>query len=217
MAITTTHLTDGTPGSNNITSATTASISPVAGTIVLVSVASFSGTSAVPTCSGCNQTWDEVGSINNSTTNRVTVFRAVISNPTAGVLTFNWSTSQAEVVWSVDSFSLFDDSGGTNGSVAIVQSTTGASNTPSLTLAALGSGRNATFGVAADVGQAYATAGSGYTLLCGRGGTGNQIWISVEWAEPGSTTVDWGAAGQSGFSLIAMEIKAKAGFLGAMI
>lgn len=164
-------LTNGASGSAN--SSPTASISPAANKLVLVTVFSARGSGgniATPSVSGCNITWTQVETRTANSANwRITLFRGLGTSPTEGVLsiTFGGQTQDQGIGWIVDQISPVITSG-TNGSDAVPQSTsgvaTGATNTGiTMNLSAFTRNGSGAYGVVATQGTNI-TAGSGFTL-----------------------------------------------------
>lgn len=149
MAITCTRLTRGTDGSAPFQ---TASVSPGANKLLLLCVQVYraSGTPATPTVSGNGLTWVQVDSVLFRSDSRIAVFRAMGAAPTSGVITIT-AASSTLVLWSLHEIDGID-TGGTNGSAAIIQSGTnsapGASSL-TVTLAAFASAASAGFGFGA--------------------------------------------------------------------
>ena len=222
MTVTHTLLTEGNDESNG-TSYDTASISPSANKLLIVDVAADSasdGANGQPTLSGCGVTWVVVQSlvgvgVDGGGWARQTQFRAM-GNPTTGVLTIDFGSDTQEAVrWSVCEKGNVD-TGGTNGSAAVVQSATGTSTgtTCTVTLAAFGNINNATHGAfhrEGEVTGATQTAGSGFTEetdlesdLTG----GYYGYLHTEYRNDNDTTVDSTASdAMDGTTGIAIEIK----------
>lgn len=199
------------------TSATSASITPTANNLVLVTVVSrtSSGDPNHPTLTGNSLTYVEIASANydnTGTQKRVTLFRAMGSSPTSGTIAIDFAgQTQTDIKWSVDQASGTDTSG-TNGSGAIVQSATNADTSNlatalTVTLAAFSSTNNATYGGFGKGGSGGHTVGSGFTQLSNETSAG-AITVSTQWRVDNDTTVDVTSseAGEQGG--IAIEIKA---------
>jgi hypothetical protein len=196
---------------------TTASVSPTANNLILLTVVNRSGDSVntVPTATGNGLTWVQVNSVaydaGGSSRRTLTVLRAMGASPSSGAITIAFAgVTQTDCLWSVDQFSGIDTSG-TNGSGAIVQSNTVIDpngGTVTVTLAAFGSADNATFGAFGDSSTTLWTQGSGFTALGSKASTNNTT-IFTEWKAPNDTSVD-----ASGFASdaggIGIEIKAAA-------
>lgn len=196
---------------------TTASITPTANNLILLTVVNRSSDSVttVPTASGNGLTYVQVSSnaydVSVPSMRTITVFRAMGSSPSTGAITIDFAgVTQTDCLWSVDQFSGIDTSG-TNGSGAIVQSATAIDANGGLvqvTLSAFGSADNATFGAFGGASTTAVTAGSGFTLL-GAKQSLNNTELGTEWKATNDTTVDATlfAANSGG---IAIEIKAAA-------
>ncbi|MCK5609657.1 hypothetical protein KAR91_47730 [Candidatus Pacearchaeota archaeon] len=227
MAVSHTLLTEGKDESNG-TSYSTASISPSASKLLIVDVAGEavnSGDNVQPTLSGCGVTWVAVASLvgtgnDGGNYSRQTMFRSM-GTPTTGVLTLTFSATQQAVTWSVCEKGGVD-TGGTNGSAAVVQSATNLSTTASITvtLAAFGNVNNATHGAFQREGEvtgATQTAGTGFTEetdieadLTG----GYYGYLHTIYRSDNDTTVDSSASdAMDGTSGIAIEIKASVGVI----
>lgn len=197
---------------SSLSSYTTASITPTANNLILVSVASnsVSATANIPTVTGAGGTWVLVGSsIDGGNIRRVSIFRDLTASPGSGILTIDFAgQAQNNCHWSVDQFSNTDTSG-THGSGAIVQAVSGTqASTPStgfsLSLAPLGSPSNAAFGYIRNNSANTINPGTGFTEL-------SEVMTSVE-AEYGinQTNVSWTWASQSP-DIVAEALEIKAG------
>lgn len=214
----------------------TASVTPTANTLQLLTVTSTRLTAATPfqgpnSITGCGLTWvlvrsqdfwpDASGSPTVNMNGNVSVFRALGASPSAGSITINYPSGSGDldtITWSLVEFAGVDTTG-TNGSGAIVQSA-GAQTGPtwpasnlSISLAALGSASNATYGAFAstwnvtDTGATTPTAGSGYTTLHTNGNRTN--FSITEFKAAGSTTVNVSYSPDSeSIGGVAIEIKA---------
>ena len=225
MAVTHTLLTEGNDLSNG-TSYATASISPSTDKLLIVDVAAdpaAANDNVQPTLSGCGVTWVAVASLvgvggDGGTWARQTMFRSM-GTPTTGVLTISFSATQEAVRWSVCEKGNVD-TGGTNGSAAVVQSATGTSTstTCTVTLSAFGNANNATHGAFHREGEA-----TGVTQAPGTGFTeetelesdltgGYYGYLHTIYRNDNDTTVDSTASDAlDGTSGIAIEIKESAG------
>lgn len=173
-----TNLTAGgstTPG----TTFTTASITPTANRLVLISVASHLGSANGPgpisTITGNSLTWVLVSSLNygattgTANTNRLEVWRAMASSTTTGATTITFAASPTAVSWTVSQFTGMDTSG-SNGSGAIGITTTNPANSATaspltVTMGAFGSATSGTFGAGATDGTSTLGNGTSMTLL----------------------------------------------------
>lgn len=177
MAISAANLTSGENGSAG-TTFTTASISPSADKLILLSFTVRNGASTDPTISsisGNGLTWVLVNSSNwdpDSSSRRTTfVYRSMGSSPSTGAITVTFGESNTNSAWSVDEFTNVDTSG-TNGSGAVVQSAHNEGADPSsnltVTLGAFSSANNATFGAFGEYNNATPTVDTGWTLLASK-------------------------------------------------
>lgn len=216
-----TNLTSG-GSSTDLSTYTTDSVTPTGNALVLVYVSNWQ-TSAdpdVPTISGNDLTYVQIATATNAdgvTRNRTTVFRALESSPTAGIVTIDFAgTSQIAGGWSVDECTGIDI-GGTDGEDAIVQSATesaGCDNvaTCTVTLAAFGSVNNATYGAFATSRDDAVSGGTDFTVLSSDTTASSPTRSRlVEWTAANDTSVDAdnGDVGTD-WSAVAIEIKAAA-------
>jgi hypothetical protein len=211
--------TNLTAGDNSTggTSATTASISPAANALVIVSVSGGLNSGVIPTVTGASGTWtlikyedDNGGSGGN---HAVALFRDLSASPGSGPLTISFgSTAENHITWSVDQFTGVDTTG-THGSGAIVQSVGNQSTTTdasfSVTLAALGSPNNGTYGFLRNtVSGNLIVAGTGFTQLANNNVSSSSP-TEAEWAvnvEP----VAWTFPSSSYINVaVAVEVKSQ--------
>lgn len=209
------------------TSFSTASWTPPSNELILACFYSRTGITAdpnVPTCSGNGLTWVQVATIVFDTTSssrrRLTIFRAMGSSPSNGATTFDCGgQTQTGAIWNIDSFSGID-TGGTNGSAAVVQSATNKDETLSattltVTLAAFGSSSNATYGYfAATTGGNSFTVGSGFSSVSTSGTNAVEVACDTvtEFRNDNDTSVDATISASGGqLGGIAVEIKAAGG------
>lgn len=209
------------------TSFSTASWTPPSNELILACFYSRTGITAdpnVPTCSGNGLTWVQVATIVFDTTSssrrRLTMFRAMGSSPSSGATTFDCGgQTQTGAIWNIDSFSSID-TGGTNGSAAVVQSATNKDETLSattltVTLAAFGSSSNATYGyIAATTGGNSFTVGSGFSSVSTSGTNAVEVACDTvtEFRNDNDTSVDATISASGGqLGGIAVEIKAAGG------
>lgn len=198
------NLTAGTDVDGN-TTATTASITLTANRLALLGVINWetflSTTPATPTCSGWAQVATNLFDDNGAGRARLTVFRRMGGSNSTGTHTIDCgATNQAVLRWSIDETDADVDTGGTNGSGAVVQSATGASSASasvSATLAAFGSASNATYGCFGFVGDAGTTAldltvGTGFTQLAEQVAGGNTFdaGLLTQYRTDNDTSVD---------------------------
>lgn len=219
MTVAFTNLTSGSDTDGN-SSATTASVTITSNRLALLSVVQFEANGAdsvSPTCSG----WTEVHSVQFYSASvlraRLTVLRQLGSGGT-GTHTINFSASQAEVRWSIDQSDANVDTGGTNGSAAVIQATSNSATSTtsvSTTLAAFGSTNNGTFGSMGTYGGGVSTmtVGTGFTALANNpGGFSTDTSQLTEYRTDNDTTVD-GSVDTSvdALGIIGIEVKAAAG------
>ena len=215
--ITQTLLTAGRSASNTRTY-TTASISPAANALITVAVLMErpSGVRTPSLSGGGMSTWTLVSSVDFATTSspdmRLMIFRAMSANPGSGTLTITFSSSPDNAMWIVSQWDGVE-TGGTNGSAAIVQTgsqrSNGATNL-TVSLAAFASANNVAYGV---VGVARngptVSPGSGFTEISEQS-SGEASDLAVEWASNQPTVrASWGSS--VGAAVLGVEIKAGAG------
>lgn len=214
MLITATNLTAGhatDSGSDSLSTATTASISPNNNQLILVYVGikRFGGVPGTPTISGLGLTWVQVGSVTSASGNlRGTLFRGM-GSPTSGTITVTPNEACGNIYWTVDQLANVKTTG-TNGSDAVVQSATGTTGSTSLSisLSAFGNYFNASYGVI------YIDATSGISLTPGSNFTQLAVSssghiIESEWANNNQTTISWSWTGSADAVGIGVEIGAQ--------
>ena len=137
-----------------------------------------------------------------------------MGTPSAGAITFDFGgQSQSGAAWSIVEYAGVD-TGGTNGSAAVVQSVaagTGANATSqTITLAAFSNASNATvgfFGIPLNT-AAQPTAGSGFTQTGQRNQSTPNLSIGSEFRNSNDTSVDMNAGAASiPWAGIAAELK----------
>lgn len=221
-AVSCTVLTQGQDGTN-VTSYSTASITPSANALILLAVVNMRNTADactwadVETVSGNSLTWVKVNEqcYSNVTipTNMVTIYRTMGASPSTGAVSFFYgSTSQFAAAWAVIECTGVDTSG-TNGSGAVAQSAINAntsSTSITATLGSFGSANNATLGAFGTTGNSDVTPGSGFTQLAEQLVTDsyNQA-LHVEFKDSNDTTVDASYASADA-GVVAIEIVASA-------
>ncbi len=207
--------------STGASSYNTASVSPGANRLQLLTVASRTGITAnsnQPTVTGCGLTWVAIATVvyddTSSSRKRVTLFRALGASPSSGALTIDFGgQSQTHCQWNLDESASGFDTSGTNGSGAIVQSVTnkdsaGTATTLTGTLAAFGSANNATYGACVNGGASSSlTQGSGFTKIADDFTSAN-LDVMTEFRSDNDTTVDFSCASGDELGIIAIEIKA---------
>jgi len=209
--ITKADLTSGS-GTNN-TSFSTASITPSANKLVLLSVASrvSGGGTTAPTVTGNGLTWVLVRSTKEAASwNRISVFRAMGASPSSGATTISFgSITQLSAIWSVTEYTNMDTSG-TNGSGAIAQIATNsgiAVTTLTATLGAFSATANATYGAIVSEVAGAITHGTDFTEIHDVNVTDNSL--ETEWKNSNDTTVDWSWGPTARVAGIGLEIIAK--------
>jgi hypothetical protein len=128
----------------------------------------------VGTLSGASQTFDSVATIRVDTTAgatqrlRLTLFRCLPTSTTSGALTYDAGRAVTGALWSVNEVTGMD-TGGTNGSAAIVQNITGQTPTTdtslTLTLSAFGDAANGAFSCWLEGANDAMTPDTGWTEL----------------------------------------------------
>lgn len=169
-------LTNGSGQSNvDSTSYTTGSISPTANRLILGAVACSANDAATvaPTLSGNGLTWVQIGTDTGTVVGnerRITLFRAMGASPSSGIVTITLSATMLGCAWGFSEVTGMD-TGGTNGSGAIVQSATNSrdandANFISVTLAAFADAtNNATFIAAVAAANQAMAPEAGFTEL----------------------------------------------------
>jgi hypothetical protein len=195
---------------------TTASVTPVAGKLYLLSVQHTiaAGAPNTATVTGAGMTWVQVATvITAGLTQRLTMYRAMSGSPGSGSLTIDTAgQNQDRMQWVLDELSN-TDLAGADGSGAVVQSVTGTWNSTntgqSLTLSSFGSSDNATYGVLRKNQSTGITPGSGFTELADSGTFIVSSEIQSQWKNTPDTSVDWSWASESNSGvMIAAEIRA---------
>lgn len=201
MAIARSALTSGSSATNG-TSYSSASITPTANNLVLLAVfgeATVDGNDGFPSSvSGNGLTWVKIGEAAGDTFSDVSLWRAMGSSPSAGTIDLTFATTQTGVLWAIQEFSGID-TGGTNGSAAVVQFATTAGGSGAnflVTLAAFSNANNATFGAFGSytdsINVMTHTPGSGFTELYDQE-LNPDAWkdtLYTEWRTGNDTTVD---------------------------
>jgi hypothetical protein len=155
VAVAFSNLTSG-GDTTDLTSYSTASVSPGANRLLLLGVDAYIAAGSVqppqPTISGNGLTWVLVNSVDHDAagTDRggTWLFRSMGASPSSGAITIDFgATTISACAWTLDDADGVDTSG-TNGSGAVVQSVTASANdvTVTATLAAFSDASNAGFG-----------------------------------------------------------------------
>lgn len=218
MAITGTNLTSSSSATDG-TSFSTASITPAANALILLTFLSRRGDSVEPavpsSVTGNGLTWVQVNSIYYDTTSTsrrtLTVFRAMGASPSAGAVSITAPATLTSAVWSVDQFTGVDTSG-TNGSGAVVQSVTNSTSSGTsltVTLSSFGDANNATFGAFGNAdGLFSSTAGTGFSKLGDAADSETSSRCTTEWVSSNDTSVDMTFSTATELGGIAIEIAA---------
>ncbi len=208
-------------GSSGGSPETTSSISPTGSRLSLLSlVFNWFGGGAAPTAvsvSGAGMTWVQVGGIvaQAGGVSATALFRALVASPSSGALTITHDTTSTKfVTYEIEEFDGID-TGGTNGSAAVIQSVSmaGPSANPQVvsgTLAALGDATNNATYICCASGSAISS--SAHTTLVDTLVSGATYRHQVLWALPGNTSAS--VTETTAFDPnqgIAVEIKASAG------
>lgn len=196
MAITMATLTSGN-NTVDATSFTTASITPTANSLVLLALAYTKTPPAVPTITGNGLTWVNVTSVSYNSIAapgiQIAVFRAMGASPSAGTVAISFGgATQLGCAWSFAEFAGVDQTG-TNGSGAVVQSATNATDsttaTLTVTLSAFGSSNNVTYGAYGAQAAAVQGVGTGFTLIHETGYPTPNNRLLAEWKNANDTSV----------------------------
>lgn len=199
----------------NASSYATASVTPTSNALVLVAVVNTKASAPdTPTLSGNGLTWVQIGTVTFDTvaspTKRLTVFRALGASPSAGAITIDFGgASQTGCAWVVSEYTGVDTTG-TNGSGAVVQSTTNngnSSTTQSATLSAFGSATNGSYsatGVDSNVDVSPEASWNEHANpTYGTPSTG----LQTQWRADNDTSPSTTTAGLRNWAMLALEIK----------
>ena len=216
-------LLDSLASGTDAASYTTASITPTANALQLLSVTNSKGTASdVPTVTGCGLTWVEVGASFAWSAGgfnwRLTVFRALGASPTTGQLTIDFAGATQTGIRYIWQEYTGTDTSGTNGSGAVVQTATAPASPPAastsltVTLAAFGDAtNNAAFICAGHQANEVSAEEGGYTEL-GDVATSVPVGaLAAAWklAEDLSPSYSWVTSSNAGAR--AIEVKAAGG------
>jgi cellulase (glycosyl hydrolase family 5) len=202
--------------SNDRSIYTTASVSPGANKLILLVVVNgrTDGTATAPSAiSGNGLTWVQVGTVATSSVNQqVSLYRALGSVPSAGIVTITFAASQSNCLWSVFEVSGMDTSG-TDGSGAIAQTPKTASataTTMSITLDSAITSGNASFAAfTLNASTVTVTPGSGYTQQgTGASATSPSIYRYSQYKAAGAQTIDATASQSAKYGIVGIELKA---------
>jgi hypothetical protein len=211
--ITQTLLTSGNNAANQKIY-TTAAIAPAANALVTVAVLMRRSSGALtPTVTGGGMTaWAPVANADfdtqSSPTKRLVIFRAMSATPGSGSITIAFSGSASNVQWIVSQWAGVE-TGGTNGSGAIVQTGMARSDgatSLAVSLAPFASANDVAYGVAGVAKNGpTVTPASGFTEIA-EASSGENSALQAEWATNQNTVgASWGTSTKAG--LVAVEIK----------
>lgn len=184
-------------GTADTSQTTTTSVTLTANRLALLTIISAFNNGNTPTCAG----WDLVATVQHSSLARMTILRRMVGSDLTQTHTYSFGgQNQYFNRWSIDQSSADVNTGGTNGSNAIVQAVgNGAVEVPpvtngqyvSVTLAAFSNVNNSTFAAfGGSVASATPSVGSGFTELARIGvGTGDYAMI-VEYKAANDTVAD---------------------------
>jgi hypothetical protein len=215
MAVTRTHLTDDFI-TTNASSYTTATISPSAGRLLLVTVVG-SHAAAWPglTVSGCGVSWVQVASNDDTELRGAAMFRAM-GTPTTGALTIATAdvSSLTACGWSVDEYAGVDTSG-SFGSGAIVQTRVargaGAASVSQAFSGTVTAGNATVAAVGMTAINETTTPGTGWTQIVNGGISQPSTSRQVEWAATAQQNVTASWTTSADWFLVAAEIKSGSG------
>lgn len=199
---------DGT----DLTVYTTASVSPAANQLLLLTVASqrnsANPTDAV-TITGNGLTWVKIGTdVCPTGTNggRITLFRAMGGAPSSGTITITHGEEMRYCSWQLSEFDNVRTTGA-NGADAVVQTVTAGADTQTITatLAAFEHANNATFGGVCNINGSLITEGTGFTEIADNP---TILGLQTQWRVDNDTSVDFTSAGGSDSkAAVAVEIR----------
>lgn len=204
-----------TESNTDATSYNTASLSPTAYSLVILTVQSFvaTGPPVEPTISGNGLTWI---SVNTNTTNyssnrRITQFVAMGNAPSSGVITIDFGAeTQSHAVWVVDQCSgVFYSKTASDAVVQVGDSTgTGFATSQTITLSAFSGNSNVAYGVLSHGTNEATTPGTGFAELSDNvvSDAGTLAGVQSQWST-NDATVDWSWSTSSRMQGVAMEIK----------
>ena len=208
-------LTAGSSGTN-LSTYTTASISPLPNALITVAVRNHRSSAAIsPTLSGGGMTsWTQVTSVDydpvSGSLGRLTVFRAMSAAPGSGPITIQFSNSVSNVDWIVSQWTGVDQSGA-NGSGAIGQigaARGDAVSFLSVPLAPFGNPNNVAYGAVGAKLNAGVTPGSGFTEIA-EVTPQEATLLEAQWAT-NLNTVSATLTTAKNAALLAIELKAGA-------
>lgn len=226
MPITAANLTSGSSGVDG-TVFTTASVTPGANRLILLALygaRTDANPLAAPTISGNGLTWEQVvliGGPTGNVTRGLVLFRAMGSAPSAGAITITWPTTMGYCFWTVEEFDGVN-TGGSDGSAAVVQSATGESSTNvtsgSVTLGAFANAADdVAYAVFAHHANEATTPEAGYTELSDQAALYEFArGVADEWrvGEDTAVTASWTTSSQ--YVAIAIEVTVATPVIGAL-
>ena len=198
---------------------TTGSIVPAANALITIAVIGHTSATASldPTITGGGMSsWSVVASTTldpqgSTAHKRLTVFRALSASPGNGPITITFPTTESNAAWVVSQWTGVNQSG-SNGSGAIVQTTTGGADGVSsiaTTLAALGSPNNVAYGVVGTNGSALGiTPGAGFSEISEQKPAEGTNTILEALFATNQTAVSASWSGAFNAAILAIEIKA---------
>lgn len=196
--------------------ATTASVTPSSNKLILLWIQSFGSANTPTAVSGNGITYTHVLSTNDYNggfgASALHLFRGLAASPSSGTISITGASGTQELTWTIEEIGSVD-TGGTNGSAAVVQSAeqeTGVDSTSlSVTLAAFADAGNGTVcGVHTYDSGNTRTQGSGFTLSHNGDSTNHP---STEYRTDNDTTADWTFGSATMAGAIAVEVKPSAG------
>lgn len=194
-----TRLTSGIESSGSGTTVNSASISPAAGSAIVVAVAGFNGANMA--VSGGGLTWTtRVNGFQYATDHRIWVFVAY-GSPSAGALTFTYDDGTF-LGWVVDNITGTVSSTPTNANTA---TGSGTSTAPLATLGAFADAANGTWGYCVAQDAVSHTPGTGFTEVLQRTGLFD-FEDSTIFQDANDTTADVTLSGSAAWGMVAIEI-----------
>ena len=210
MAITAANKTSGKDEAD-LSTYTTASVAFVANRLYLFTYGSHGPAPTVATANGTGLTIEQVNTVTNASTKRLTVFRALPGADTTTTVNFVQSASQVQShgFWAIDEYQGMEP--GANGLTAVVQAAnnqTAGATSLTVTLAAFGSVNNAAYGAFLRSENENMTEGAGFTALAEVTGASSPTTSILTENKLNDNTVDcsWASSG-AGFG-IGIEVKA---------
>jgi len=192
-------------GNNAITSFTTGSITPTAGNLNILTFMARNNTNASPGVAGNGVTWTRLAISGSG--NEMQVWYSVGGTP--GTIAVTSLTSSTENIWMVSDFS-----GTLTSGTIFPQSSysTGSGTAISTTLASGITSGNTAFGFAHRGNAAVTfTAGSGFTKIGQRAGTGRAVAAEYELNKSDDSVVDMTIDNTGSWNVCAFEIAADGG------